>query len=154
MLQIAFCDDDIDELSNLAELIDLYREERNLACQYTVFPNGLDLLSALEKGKKYDIYCLDILMPGYTGIDVAKEIRGLDKTAPIIFFTSSPEFALDSYSVKAINYILKPISKEKLFSAFDEILEKIKTEENNDAIIVKSKESIQKILISNLVLLR
>lgn len=150
MLQIAICDDNIDELSNMVQLLDLYRASKNFSCEYAVFPNGFELVSALEKEKRFDIYCLDIIMPGFTGIDVAKEIRGYDKTAPIIFFTSSPEFALESYSVKAINYILKPITKEKLFFTFDELLEQIKTEKEEDAIIVKSNEGIQKILISNL----
>lgn len=151
MLQIALCDDNIDELSNMVQLIDLYRISKHLSCEYAVFPNGFELVSALEKGKRFDIYCLDIIMPGFTGIDVAKEIRGFDKTAPILFFTSSPEFALESYSVKAINYILKPISKEKLFFTFDELLEQIKSEKDEDAVIVKSNAGIQKILISNLV---
>ena len=151
MLQIAICDDSIDELSNMVQLIDLYRTSKHLSCEYAVFPNGFELVSALEKGKRFDIYCLDIIMPGFTGIDVAKDIRAFDKTAPILFFTSTPEFALESYSVKAINYILKPISKEKLFFAFDELLEQIKTEENEDAIIVKSNAGIQRILISTLV---
>lgn len=151
MLQIAICDDNIDELSNMVQLITLYRSSKHLNCEYAVFPNGFDLVSALEKGKRFDIYCLDIIMPGFTGIDVAKEIRFFDKTAPILFFTSSPEFALESYSVKAINYVLKPISKEKLFFTFDELLEQIKAKKNDDAIIVKSNEGIQKILISNLV---
>ncbi len=150
MLQIAVCDDNIDELSNMVQLIDQYRASKNLNCEYAVFPNGFELISTLEKGKIFDIYCLDIIMPGFTGIDVAKEIRGFDKTAPILFFTSSPEFALASYSVKAINYVLKPISKEKLFFTFDEMLEHINAEKNNEAIIVKSNEGIQKILISNL----
>ena len=151
MLQIAVCDDNIDELSNMVQLIDLYRTSRNLNCDHAVFPNGFELVSALEKGKRFDIYCLDIMMPGFTGIDAAKEIRTFDKTAPILFFTSSPEFALESYSVKAINYVLKPISKEKLFFTFDELLEQIKTKDEEDAVIVKSNEGIQKILISNLV---
>lgn len=151
MLQIAVCDDNIDELSNMVHLINLYRASKNLSCEYAVFPNGFELVSALERGKRFDIYCLDIIMPGFTGIDVAKEIRAFDKTAPILFFTSSPEFALESYSVKAINYILKPISKEKLFFTFDELLEQIKTEKDEDAVIVKSSEGIQKILVSNLV---
>ena len=150
MLQIAVCDDNIDELSNMVQLIDLYRTSKHLSCEYAVFSNGFELVSALEKGKRFDIYCLDIIMPGFTGIDVAKEIRGFDKTAPILFFTSSPEFALESYSVKAINYVLKPISKEKLFFTFDEMLEQIKTEKDEDVVIVKSNEGIQKILISNL----
>jgi DNA-binding LytR/AlgR family response regulator len=151
MLQIAVCDDNIDELSNMVQLINLYRSSKNLNCEYAVFPNGFDLVSVIEKGKRFDIYCLDIIMPGFTGIDVAKEIRSYDKTAPILFFTSSLEFALESYSVKAINYVLKPISKEKLFFTFDDMLERIKVEKDEDAIIVKSNEGIQKILITNLV---
>ncbi len=151
MMQIAVCDDNIDELSNMAQLIDLYRASKHLSCGYAAFPNGFELISALEKGKRFDIYCLDIIMPGFTGIEVAKEIRSYDKAAPIIFFTSSPEYALESYSVRAINYILKPITKENLFFTFDELLEQIKSEEDEDAIVVKSNEGIQKIVISNLV---
>lgn len=151
MLQIAVCDDNIDELSNMVQLIDLYRTSRHLNCEHAAFSNGFELVSALEKGKRFDLYCLDIMMPGFTGIDAAKEIRKFDKTAPIIFFTSSPEFALESYSVKAINYILKPISKEKLFFPFDELLAQMKLEKEEDAVIVKSTEGIHKIVISSLV---
>lgn len=151
MLQIAVCDDNIDELSNMVQLINLYQLSKNLSCEYAVFPNGFELISALEKGKRFDIYCLDIIMPGFMGIEVAKEIRNFDQTAPILFFTTSPEFALESYTVKAINYVLKPISKEKFFITFDELLEQIKVKRNDDAIIVKSNRGIQKILISNLV---
>lgn len=150
MLQIAVCDDNIDELSNMVQLLNLYRASKNFSCEYAVFTNGFELVSAIEKGKRFDIYCLDVIMPGFTGIDVAKEIRSFDKTAPILFFTSSPEFALESYSVRAINYILKPITKEKLFFTFDEMLEQIKVEKEEDAMIVKSNEGIQKIRISNL----
>ena len=150
MIQLAVCDDKIDELSNMVQLINQYRSSKNLNCEYAIFPNGFELVSAIEKGKRFDIYCLDIIMPGFTGIDVAKEIRVFDKNAPIMFFTSSPEFALESYSVKAMNYVLKPISKEKLFFTFDDILERMNIEENDDAVIVKSNEGIQKILISNL----
>ncbi len=150
MLQIAICDDNIDELSNMVQLINLYRASKNLSCEYAVFLNGFDLIATLEKGKHFDIYCLDIIMPGFMGIDVAKEIRGFDKTAPILFFTSSPEFALESYSVKAINYVVKPISKEKIFFTFDEMLEHMETKKEENALIVKSNEGIQKVLIANL----
>ena len=151
MLQIAVCDDIIDELSNIVQLIDQYRISRNLNCEYAAFNNGFDLISALEKSKRFDIYCLDIIMPGFTGMETAKAIREFDKTAPIIFFTSSCEFALESYSVKAVNYVLKPVSKEKLFYTFDDLMEQINIADNTDSIIVKSHEGILKILITNLV---
>lgn len=151
MLSIAVCDDHRGELSNMAQLIDLYRTARHIDCEYTGFLNGLDLVSALENGKRFDIYCMDIMMPGFSGMDAAREIRTFDKTAPILFFTSSPEFALESYSVKAINYVLKPVSKEKLFFTFDDLLDQMNMGKEEDAIIVKSNEGIQKIVVSSLV---
>lgn len=150
-MRIAVCDDDIHELSSLAEFINLYKTSRNLGWEYDVFTSGFELVSALEKGKRFDLYCLDIMMPGLSDMDAAREIRGFDKTAPILFFTSSPEYALESYSVKAINYVIKPITKEKLFLVFDEVLEQLKAEKKKDAVIVRSSEGIQRILVCNLV---
>jgi len=150
MLQIAVCDDNLDELAKMAQLINQYCTTGNIDCGYTAFTNGFELVSALETGKRFDIYCLDIMMPGFTGIEVAREIRNFDRTAPLIFFTSSPEFALESYSVKAINYVLKPVTREKLFYTLDDVMEKVNREADEDALIVKSEEGIQRILISGL----
>lgn len=151
MIQVAICDDNIDELSSMMQHMNQYRTAKHLNCEYAVFSNGFELISALEKGKHFDIYCLDIIMPGFTGIEVAKNIRSFDKSAQILFFTSSPEFALESYSVNAVSYVLKPLSKEKFFSSFDVMLERVKINEYDDFFIVKSKEGVQKVLISNLV---
>ncbi|MDR0444576.1 MAG: LytTR family DNA-binding domain-containing protein [Treponema sp.] len=151
MLQIAVCDDHADEIANMVQLIDQYNALKDFDCEYTGFPNGIELIAALEKGNRFDVYCLDIIMPGFSGMDAAKEIRGFDKTAQILFFTSSPEYAADSYSVDAVNYVLKPVTKEKMFSAFDKMLERIQTEKDEVSVIVKSNEGIQKITISHLV---
>lgn len=150
MVNVAMCDDNIDELSNMVHLLNDYRTSKHLNCDYAVFQNGFDLVSALEKGKTFDLYCLDIIMPAYMGIDLAKEIRSHDKNAPILFFTSSPEFALESYSVNAVNYVLKPLSRGKFFGTMDTVLERMSIQ-RDDAIIVKSNEGIQRILLSNLV---
>ena len=66
-----------------------------------------EFLEAFEE--HYDIYLLDVVMPGLNGIELAKEIRSSDKAADIIFLTSSPEFAVESYTVKASNYLVKPV---------------------------------------------
>lgn len=150
MLHIALCDDNIDELSTMVTLLGEYKESKPIQFEYAVYHNGLELIPILEKGKKYDIYCLDIIMPSFTGIDLAKEIRRFDKNAQIIFFTSSTEFALESYSVRALNYVLKPVTREKLFYTLNDVLDQIvKVQET--AIVVKSKKGIQKILLSNLI---
>jgi CheY-like chemotaxis protein len=74
MLQIAVCDDNIDELSNMVQHLDKYRISRNLSCEYAAFINGFDLITVLEKGKQFDIYLLDIIIPGFDGLETAKAI--------------------------------------------------------------------------------
>ena len=150
MFRLAVCDDDTRSLTHMISLLEEYRFISPFHIEYTSFHNGLELASVLEHGKHFDIYCLDIVMPGFDGIELGKEIRNFDKSAQIIYFTSSPEFALESYSVKAANYILKPVTKEKLFSTLTEVIEGIEHTEES-AITIKDTQGIQKILLSNLV---
>lgn len=150
MFRIAVCDDEAHSLAHMISLIEEYRLTSPFHFEYASFHNGLELASVIEHGKHFDIYCLDIVMPGYDGIELGKEIRDYDKSAQIIYFTSSPEFALDSYSVKAANYVLKPITKETLFSVLNDILEQIEHKEEA-FLVLKTTQGIEKILLSNLV---
>ena len=54
-------------------------------------------------------------------MDAAKEIRLTDGETKLIFLTSSPEFAVESYSVEAYSYLLKPVTSEKLFPLLDRL---------------------------------
>jgi two-component SAPR family response regulator len=65
---------------------------------------------------KVDLVLLDIEMPGTNGIDFAKTIP--EKTL-IVFTTAYSEYALDSYEVEAIDYLLKPIESERFQKAID-----------------------------------
>ena len=129
MFQIAFCDDELATLNTLRVLLDQYRVERNQEIAYTAFQNPLELLAQIEKGTSYDILFLDILMPGQTGLQAAAEIWAQDTNVKIIFLTSSAEFAVQSYTVDAYFYQLKPIWKESFFRLMDSVLagEKIKS---------------------------
>lgn len=69
-----------------------------------------------------DLIILDVIMPLLNGMDAAKEIRSNDPLVPLIFLSSSREFAVDSYEVKAFHYLIKPVDREKLFPILDEFL--------------------------------
>mgnify|MGYP003289814431 CR=1 FL=1 len=150
MFRLAICDDEMHSLAHMISLIEEYCLISPFHLEYASFHNGVELASVLEQGKHFDIYCLDIVMPRFDGIELGKEIRLYDKSAQIIYFTSSPEFAFDSYSVKAANYVLKPISKDTLFSVLNEVLEQMEQKEEA-SITVRDINGIQKILLSNLV---
>lgn len=90
---------------------------------YTVFPNmecicqytdSKALLDDLANGNGFDIYFLDVEMPGPDGMAVAREIRRQDTDANIIFITAFAKYALESYDVRAYQYILKSQLSEKL----------------------------------------
>lgn len=66
-----------------------------------------------------DLIFLDIQMPGITGIEFAKTIS---KRTLIIFTTAYSEYALDSYEVDAIDYLIKPIDSERFKKATDKAL--------------------------------
>ena len=91
---------------------------------------------------------MDIIMPMLSGIDTATEIRRNNSTAKIIFLSSSSEFGVQSYTVQASNYLLKPLDKELFYKALDrlatELLEEPKT------LICKSNGMIRKIPIKDI----
>ncbi len=62
---------------------------------------------------EYDLCILDIEMPGMNGLDVAKALQ----SKPVIFTTAYKEYAAESYDLEAIDYIRKPIQKERLEKA-------------------------------------
>ena len=71
MIKIAFCDDDCAVLSDLHELLTLYRAEKNKEIDDYAFHSPLDLIAEIERGTRFDILFLDVLMPGQNGIDAA-----------------------------------------------------------------------------------
>lgn len=122
MIKIAFCDDDLSVLNEISVLLDQYRIGHKREIVYTAFRSSFELLAEIEKGMRWDILLLDILMPGENGISMAKEIRRYDSVAKIIFLTSSSEFAVESYTVNAYFYQIKPISEEDFFRLMDSVI--------------------------------
>ena len=106
------------------------------------FEDGAALIKA-HSSNPFDIILLDVVMPLLNGIEAANEIRQNDKGVKIVFLTSSAEFAVDSYSVKASNYLMKPIVPEKLFECLDEIFEEI--QKSSRSITIKSKSNFFRI---------
>ena len=149
MIRVAICDDELSVLNEICVLIDKYRVERNAEIKYAVFQSPLELLAEVEKGLPMDILFLDVLMPGENGIDVAGEIREYDTNVKIIFLTSSSEFAVQSYTVNAYFYQLKPIWKESFFRLMDSAISECEKKEVS-SLILKCKNGITRIHLDKL----
>ena len=149
MIKIAFCDDDMEVLHQMNGLLERYRVERNEDITYAAYQSPFELLTEIEKGISPDILFLDVVMPGQNGMDVAKEIRQYDTNMKIIFLTSSPEFAVESYTVGAYFYQLKPIWEESFFRLMDAVLAECENKKKN-RLILRSKDGITRIDLQQL----
>ena len=119
-MYIAVCDDQTEELRTIAALLESWQTERKLSVRYRTFCGAGPLLEAARR-ERFDLYLLDVMMPGTSGMVAAREIRTFDDAAEIVFLTSSPGFAYESYGVRAMDYILKPVRAKLLFPVLDQL---------------------------------
>ena len=101
---------------------------------------------------KPDLIFLDIQMPKLNGIDVARKILDSNHSPYIVFVTAYEKYALDAFEVNAIDYILKPISEERLEKGMEKILANIKGKDmefNRKAIYSMEKVATKKYETSN-----
>lgn len=133
-------------------MISLVAKESKLVVK-GVFKNVAEARFYIENNP-VDLIFLDIQMPGTNGIEFAKCIS---KKTFIIFTTAHPQYALESYEIDALDYLVKPIREERFIKAVNKALEysfflsddfektKVDRIEEN-SIIVKADRRIYKIL--------
>jgi len=106
-IAIAVCDDDARIRADLAACIRAATPPQGFRLDASQFDSGDALARAYEAGERFDIVVIDMMMPGMNGIETAKAIRSIDEDAIIICLTNSPDFAVQSYRVDALDYLLK-----------------------------------------------
>lgn len=123
-MKIAICDDTQSDLDNLQSIINEYFKQHNINIDIESYTDPEKLINKVKffSINEYDFYILDVIMQ-QNGIDVAAKIRELEKNTPIIFATSSKEYAVDAFRVRAFDYILKPLDKNQVFECLKRVIE-------------------------------
>ena len=150
MLKIAICDDEKEFCDSAERMLKLYMEEKGVSFQADTFGVSSDLADMTEKGTIYDVYLLDIYMPGVTGMSIATELRNRDIKSPIIFLTSSTDHALEAFGVDATHYLLKPYTKDSFYVGMDKAMQSIASHKN-DSVILKVDNDYRSIPVSKLI---
>ncbi|MCI2058079.1 MAG: LytTR family DNA-binding domain-containing protein [Oscillibacter sp.] len=120
MLKIAICDNDAAQLKIIHASAERYFSARGeQEAQIECFSAALAFLERLDKTGGCDIALLDVCMPGLLGTDVAREIRKRRDRTEIIFLTTSNEYAVDAFALKAAHYLLKPFTQAQFDEAMD-----------------------------------
>ncbi|MFF7331493.1 LytR/AlgR family response regulator transcription factor [Streptomyces sp. NPDC090306] len=113
-----------DERPSLEELLYLLRADPRIGAA-----EGADdstgalrrINRALESGpdgpEAVDVVFLDIRMPGLDGLDLARLLTGFAQPPMVVFVTAHEDFAVRAFDLKAVDYVLKPVRRERLAEA-------------------------------------
>lgn len=110
-MNVAICDDDPIFCQKMEKLVN---QVFNHSCGCEVFFSSERLLQSIkEKPAFFQLYLLDIEMPGMDGLQVAKQIRSRDTEALLVFVTNHEEQMPNAFDVRAFHYLVKPLDEEK-----------------------------------------
>jgi two-component system LytT family response regulator len=86
--------------------------------------NGTEAV-AMIRAERPDLVLLDVQMPAMDGFDVLKEL-GADAMPPVIFVTAHDKYAIQAFEVNAIDYLLKPVTRERFSQALNRVRERLR----------------------------
>lgn len=107
-MRIAIVEDEQRIQAQLRQYILRYFEGREKDVNIAVFADGDEILEAYSAD--YDLILLDIQMGRVDGIRTAEEIRRMDDDVYIVFITNMVNYAIKGYSVRALDFVLKPVN--------------------------------------------
>lgn len=128
-IRVALCDDEETVREYLGRLLEEWKERQNDQLQIEYFESAESFLFQYEEDKRWQLLILDIEMGKMNGVDLAKKVREHNKEVQILFVTGYMDYISDGYEVEALHYLLKPVTKEKLFSVLDRARERMKKSE-------------------------
>lgn len=112
--------------------------------------NGFEALKMIKETSP-DILFLDVQMPKVTGIELLEVI---ENAPAVIFTTAYDQYALKAFELNAIDYLLKPFSKDRFNAAVNKVIEKVNTGQSLpingvDALFSNPSEKLTRIVVKN-----
>ena len=139
-MNIAICDD------NRKFVKSLKKDLLNLSTLDTIveeFYNGEELTIFYEEfGGLFDVVFLDMEMDGINGIEAANKIRTIDKHVKIVFVTSYEGYMRDSFQCRPFDFLIKPVSIEKITTLYN-IIEQSLVDEPKAFVFMEDKEHVR-----------
>jgi len=126
-MRIALVDDDVKFLAQTARLLEIILEQRGMRAEVAQFTSAEMLLARRSSDGPFDMYLLDVVMPGMDGIELGRKIRRDQPDVPLLFFTTSRDFAVEAIGIEAVSYVVKPFSHDAFAEALDRAFKRLAT---------------------------
>jgi len=120
-MNILICDDVREEAQKLETAVKEAPQAADFAVNVVCFIKAQDALNHIKSGALIDVCFLDIIMPDMNGIELAANMRAAGFNGKIVFLTTSKDYGVESYQVKAYFYLLKPVCANDVAKLLNEI---------------------------------
>lgn len=123
-MRIAIVDDIAQERALLRARLEEALTKHGVRVELVEFENGEAFLQAASQ-QPFAVVFLDIFMGGTNGVEIAKQLREFDKDCMIVFSTTSTDYALEGFRVRATQYLVKPYTQNDIDDLLGEILPRL-----------------------------
>lgn len=135
MLKIALCDDDGAFSEKLTGKLQALLRDGCVTAAIAAFVRPDTLIASVTSGERFDIYILDVEMPGMNGLQVAERLRAHEPNAVLLFLTAHLHYAPDGYKVNALRFISKLDLENTLPEALDAALSALKKQDEISLVV-------------------
>ena len=142
----------IDDEPLAADLLASYARKTPFLELSGIYNSAIEAMRVLRT-KPVDLIFLDIQMPELSGLEFATI---LPTQTMVVFTTAFDRYAVESYKVNAVDYLLKPISFDDFLTACDKVQEQLKARQKQDTyrqdrfVFVKSEYKLQRVLLDDI----
>lgn len=119
-MKIAICEDEVICTDVLETHIRKWAADNGVWVEVFTYKSAEQFLFYLNENADTDLLFLDIMLGGINGIELAQKLRVMKNTVQIVFTTDSEKYVYEGYNVSALNYLVKPITYDKLCTAMDQ----------------------------------
>ncbi len=121
-MKIAICDDNLNIVDEVKNLLDEYALSKNLSLDISTFNNGQ---AVLESDERFNIAILDVEMPGCNGIELGKILREKNRHIVLMYITSHKKYLDEALNLNAARFFEKPIDSKRFYDGLDNALKRI-----------------------------
>ena len=149
MYHIAIVEDELEFTQQLVGYLKQFEQENHVEFKVSVFRDGADILKDYKR--EYDAVFLDIEMPEVNGMDAAEQIRDMDEEVVLMFITNMAQYAIQGYSVGALDFVMKPITYYTFSLKLKRVLKRIvKKEKEQESIVLQLQDGMMKLDIRDI----
>lgn len=140
-MKVAIVEDQKNNAEQLQEYLERYGRENGKTIQCAAFQNGMEFMA--DYRPVWDLILLDIEMPLMNGMEAAKAIRRTDAQVLIIFITQMAQYAIEGYSVQALDYVLKPVQYYAFAAKMQQVCKILESREENPLLITDKNGAVK-----------